>query len=302
MNEAVFNRPVQRRDFRTRLFGTADSRRSRAFYGYSMAIIAIGVGWLVRDRGIVDPQEGFGYWLGIVGSSLMLFLLAYPMRKRIKLLRIFGSTKDWFRLHMILGIVGPLLVLYHCNFQLGSFNSQVALFCMLMVAGSGIVGLHIYARIHRGLYGQKLTLDELNSDLAETLERNHGLAALMPELMSRIQSLSAELQGDKITRSLGARESLVWKFRQYVVRISLHLTARRELKARAAESPVVARDFRRINKATSLYIRKYVRLMGRVAQFTLYEKMFSLWHVLHLPLFYMLVISALVHVLAVHMY
>lgn len=302
MNEIALDRPVQRRDFRTRLFGTTESRRSRAFYGYSLTIIAIGVGWLVRDRSIVNPQEGLGYWLGIVGGSLMLFLLLYPMRKRIKVLGIFGTTKEWFRLHMILGIVGPLLVLYHCNFQLGSFNSQVALLCMLLVAGSGIVGLHIYAHIHRGLYGQKLTLDELNNDLAETLERNHGLAALMPELMSRLQSLSAELHGDKITRSLGTRASLAWKFRQYVVRISLLLTARRELKARAAESPAIARDFRRLNKATSLYIRKYVRLMGRVAQFTLYEKLFSLWHVLHLPLFYMLVISALVHVLAVHMY
>jgi hypothetical protein len=39
-----------------------------------------------------------------------------------------------------------------------------------------------------------------------------------------------------------------------------------------------------------------------VAHFTLYERMFSFWHVLHFPLFLMMVISALVHVLAVHMY
>ena len=42
--------------------------------------------------------------------------------------------------------------------------------------------------------------------------------------------------------------------------------------------------------------------MTRVAQFSLYERLFSLWHVFHLPFFFMLVLSACVHVLAVHMY
>ena len=43
-------------------------------------------------------------------------------------------------------------------------------------------------------------------------------------------------------------------------------------------------------------------MAGRVAQFSFYERLFALWHVFHLPIFFMMVISALVHVLAVHMY
>jgi hypothetical protein len=30
--------------------------------------------------------------------------------------------------------------------------------------------------------------------------------------------------------------------------------------------------------------------------------MFGLWHLFHLPFFYMMVVTALVHVVAVHMY
>jgi hypothetical protein len=78
--------------------------------------------------------------------------------------------------------------------------------------------------------------------------------------------------------------------------------ARRELRERSAQSPAVARDFGRLEQASSSYICSFTRLSGQVAQFTLYERLFSLWHVLHLPLFYMMVISALLHVLAVHMY
>ena len=43
-------------------------------------------------------------------------------------------------------------------------------------------------------------------------------------------------------------------------------------------------------------------LSGRVAQFSLYERLFALWHILHLPIFFLMVLSAIVHVVAVHMY
>ena len=39
-----------------------------------------------------------------------------------------------------------------------------------------------------------------------------------------------------------------------------------------------------------------------MAQFSFYERLFGLWHILHLPIFFMMILSALVHVLAVHMY
>ncbi len=302
MNDVAFQQTLTDPTFLRRAFGTREKRQGRAFYGYTLLIIAMGIGWLVRDKGLVTPEDGLGYWLGIIGSSMMLSLLLYPYRKRIKALQILGTTTQWFRAHMILGLVGPLLVLYHCNFHLGSFNSQVALICMLIVAGSGVFGLHFYARVHRGLYGRKTSLDELRDDLAESLKGSHGMATLMPNLMSELESLSAEIQGDNITRSLGIGASLMWTLRQYVVWISLSWTAHRELRARAILSATVRRDFWRLKKASSVYIRNYVRLMGRVAQFTLYEKMFSVWHVLHLPLFYMMVLSALLHVLAVHMY
>jgi hypothetical protein len=40
----------------------------------------------------------------------------------------------------------------------------------------------------------------------------------------------------------------------------------------------------------------------RVAQYNAYERVFALWHVAHLPFVYLLVISAVVHVIAVHAY
>ena len=280
----------------------AAKRLRTATYGYALLATALLAGWMSRNDGIVDPSEGTGYWLGITGASLMLLLLLYPLRKKMTWLGVLGSVRGWFRLHIFFGLFGPLLILYHCNFSLGSFNSQVALYSMLVVAGSGIIGLHIYTRIHRGLNGQKFSLQELQDELAESMKANRGMARAMPNLVSTLETMSAELQGDEITRSIGIGRSLKWTVNQVLVRFKLRRIAKMELIYRALHSPVIARDIKRFRFAANQHIDEHVRKMSRVAQFSLYERLFSLWHLFHLPLFLMLILSASVHVLAVHMY
>jgi hypothetical protein len=276
--------------------------KSLAYYGYLGLILALAAGWMLRNNLLVDPEHGIGYWLGIIGGSMMLVLLIYPMRKRIRVLRFLGPTKDWFRMHMVLGLGGPLLVLYHCNFQMHSFNSTVALYSMLLVAGSGIIGRYFYARIHRGLYGQKTSLKELQGELAEAVEKSHGIAALMPGLVSELERLANECQGDKITGTIGAKQSLKWTFQRYFIHYSLYRLAGRELREKAEQSPIIAKDYKKLRRRSNRLVSSYVGLLGRVAQFSFYERLFSLWHVFHLPIFIVMVLAALVHVLAVHMY
>ncbi|MCB1844805.1 MAG: hypothetical protein KDI09_17715 [Halioglobus sp.] len=277
-------------------------RQGKVFYGYLLTLCAIGAGWWLRDDALLSPEDGVGYWLGIVGGSMMLVLLLYPLRKRFRILRILGGTPHWFRIHMVFGIVGPLLVLFHSNFHLGSLNSRIAMSCMLLVAGSGVIGRHIYARIHRGLYGRKTSLNELRGELTQALDKSHGMAASMPTFVARLKTLAEEVQGDSITGSLGIRKSFLWGVRQYAVQWSLRRAATAELAEAASRSASIQRDLPRLQSSIDGYIRGFIRQTTRLAQFTLYEKLFSLWHVLHLPLFFMMIISALAHVLAVHMY
>src|SRR5258707_8050657 len=130
-------------------------------------VLALGIGWLNRDDNGLTPVSGVGYWLGIAGSSLMLLLLLYPLRKRMPSLRAIGTVAFWFRAHMILGILGPVLVLWHSNFRLGSINCSVALVTMLVVAASGTVGRYLHSKIHLGLYGRKAEAQEVLADADE---------------------------------------------------------------------------------------------------------------------------------------
>jgi len=279
------------------------SLKSRnAVYGYAFLVAALIAGWLLRDLNLVDPNDGLGYWRGIVGGSLMLFLLLYPAGKKSTILRRLGVVKHWFRIHMIFGLVGPLLILYHCNFSVDAINSTVALYSMVAVAISGIIGRYFYTRIHRGLYGKRANIEELREDITDATENSHGLAAILPKFISELHTVSANLIGDEYTRSISMRHCLSWVVKYYVVRLRLYLLINQELRAQTASSQAMNSNAKNLRKTANAYAAKQVGLMRQVAQLALYERLFSLWHVFHMPLFLLLVASALVHVLAVHMY
>lgn len=272
------------------------------FYGYTLLAATLLAGWLLGERELVDPNEGLGYWLGIVGGSMMLLLLFYPAGKKSALLRRAGMVKHWFRIHMIIGLVGPLLILYHCNFSVGAMNSRIALYSMIGVAVSGIIGRYFYARIHRGLYGKRASIEGLRGEIADSLLENRGLAAILPGFMKELQAVSAELLGNQFTQTISFRQSLAWTFKHYAVRARLYFQVRREVKAKALASETVNANAAKLQKSANAYVAQQVSLMRQVAQLSFYERLFSLWHVFHMPLFILLVLSALVHVLAVHMY
>jgi len=279
-----------------------DRKSRNALYGYSFLVTALIAGWLLSDAKLVNPKDGLGYWLGIVGGSLMLFLLLYPAGKKSTILRRLGVVKHWFRIHMIFGLVGPLLVLYHCNFSVNAINSTVALYSMIAVAVSGIIGRYFYTRIHRGLYGKRANIEELREEITDSMENSRGLAAILPKFINELHAVSEKLTGDQYTRSISMSHSLSWIVKYYVVRLRLYLLINKELHEQTANSKAMHNNAKNLRKTANAYATQQVGLMRQVAQLAVYERLFSLWHVFHMPLFLLLVVSALVHVLAVHMY
>ena len=277
--------------------------RRAARWGYVIAALAVLVGWILNRAGhLVDPLRGIGYWLGIVGASLMAVLLLYPLRKKLRFMSYFGATRHWFRMHMVFGVLGPVLILFHSNFALGSLNSNVALFCMLLVAGSGLIGRYIHAKIHSDLDGNRTTLRELAEKARVSAEQRAHIAALVPELLERITAFDKSVldppQG--IAGALLLPAKLAFLTRWETKRLARMI--RRRLREQARKSPVIAKQRKRLQDAMTRFARVHLRRVRKVAELNSYERMFGLWHLFHLPFFYMLVVTAIVHVVAVHMY
>jgi hypothetical protein len=277
--------------------------RKAAQLGYAIAALAVLGGWLLNRHGhLVDPLRGVGYWLGIVGASLMAVLLLYPLRKKLRFMGYFGATRHWFRMHMVFGVLGPVLILFHSNFALGSLNSNVALICMLLVAGSGLVGRYIHAKVYADLDGTRTTLRELTEKAGVTAQQRAHVAVLVPELLDRITVFDkAVLEPPHgIAAALLLPAKLAFATRWEGIRLQRMI--RRRFRELARKSPIIAKQQNRLRGAVNRFALEHLRRVRKVAELNSYERMFGLWHLFHLPFFYMMVVTALVHVVAVHMY
>lgn len=249
---------------------------------YTSIALVLAAGWAVRDHNYVVAESGIGYWLGFLGGSLMLLLLVYPMRKRFRRWSAIGSVKAWFRIHMILGLAGPLMIIFHSGFKLGSFNSSVAFFCMLIVATSGLLGRHLYARIHHGLYGRKVQFEELYADdnLPELLLKRAGPAE------QKIAHEFGEIEESLTNRHTGVNRSILF-YRKMRSRIDRLRRTIRKSSLKDREKKLIFQRLRNLRSICVLGIN---------------EILFSYWHILHMPLFIMLILSGLIHVAVVHLY
>jgi hypothetical protein len=255
----------------------------------------------------ITPHRGFGYWLGIVGGSLMVLLLIYSARKRVSWLRWIGALSVWFDIHMVLGVIGPVLILFHCNFRLGASNSNVALICMLLVAGSGVVGRYIYTRLHAHMDGHQDTLEQLKAAGDRIREQSKPIAFLpgLLEAIERVERRFIEppkgfMAGFLYLLTGGARSFIARRLVRREIKRAVDRAVTNRSSSRSAS--LIAQHATQIGTVARRYANRRLQAGRRTLEFQMYARLFSYWHVLHIPLFYMLLISAIVHVVAVNFY
>ena len=217
----------------------------------------------------LDPEQDFGYILGIVGGSLMLILLGYPLRKRLKpRSTMVGSVRFWFQLHMFLGLVGPTAILFHARFSSNSFNGTVAMVAMIVVASSGLIGRFLYSRVHRGYSDRKLELRSLKLEMQGLLEELDAGGVVQGAVRQELEQFEAAAitaggafwSGAGAVLGLGVRSRLVER--------------RLGRKLRAAGRGCTAQLERTL---ADFFIS-----LRRAAEFAFFDRLLRLWHLQNL--------------------
>lgn len=267
-----------------------------------IATAALVAGYLLRHEGHLSAESGTGYLLGIIGSLLMLVLLVYPLRKKARFMRNWGQLPHWFRFHMLAGVIGPILILFHANFQLGSLNSKVVLGSTLLVAGSGLFGRYLYTKIHYGLYGKKVSLEQLHDAISQNRDNLSIVFTYAPKIQQRLLKFDKAVLSppNGVFESIGRVLSI--DLRRRWAHLLIRLALRRSLKVAARRNHWTWTETHRQRRAANKLITRHFNAVLKVAEFSFYERFFSLWHVFHLPLFLLLIIALAIHVIAVHMY
>lgn len=264
--------------------------------GFRVLLWTVGVGaiaWVLYRLALL-PQlaasTGAGYYIGIVGASLMLLLFTYPLFKRVQAVRSIGSAKFWFRLHMVCGLAGPAFIIVHSGLQMRSLNAAWAFWSMVVVATSGVIGRFLYRGIHRGMHGE---LETAQSLAIAVTEASRSVDKIVPRDAAVSQEIAAYAKRCEYLANapaLASAAALTLPLSRFVLQRHVRATLKQ-----AELSPERSIAKRRL-------MEQYLGANQRYAQFALFRRLFSLWHVAHVPFVVTLVLATIAHIVAVHLY
>lgn len=251
------------------------------------------LGRIYWDERYYVAEEGLGYALGLTGGIMMLLAYIYSLFKHISWLRSKGMMRWWLGVHIFFGVAGPILIVLHSTFRIGSLNGAVALISMLLVFLSGVIGRYLYSKIHYGLGGQKARMEDMQLSLGAVGKRikSRRLEAFTVKVMQHPEGL-LDAYWDLLTFG--------WRSRW--LSLQLRRDMRRHLGAIAKEKQWSHAELRRHRRHFRRQLADYMVMLRKVALFSVYERFFAFWRHAHVPLLYILFVSGVAHVIAVHLY
>jgi hypothetical protein len=170
---------------------------------------------------------------------------------------------------------------------------------MIVVAASGVVGRYLYGRIHHGLYGSRATVDEVRSEFDRLQASLQHKLMRYPELRSHVHGLlspepDARVGGLWCLLSSGLRQAKTERMAQRLITAMIAQGPAPDI-GRAGPSPAELEQL-------GASVRQLFAALAHVTTFSTYERLFALWHVAHVPFVYLFVLTAVAHVVAVHVY
>jgi hypothetical protein len=286
---------------------TKPARKAKSFWTsdaaiYLLLVVMTWSAWQFSRLELFKASDDTGYWIGVAGGMMMVILFGYPLRKHFRFAQNWGQMKWWFWFHMALGIGGPWLILVHSTFRVGSLNAGVALYSMIIVALSGVVGRFIYRHVNKGLRGEEIGLQDLQAFAGMHKEDARSRLSFAPVVEARLKIFEDAQINAKAGWSTYFLQVVWLPVQRWKAFRDCEVALREPLRKLAEKNGWGADDVAKHHRRALKLVRSYLSAVVGVAQFTAYERLFALWHVAHIPFVYLLVISAIVHVIAVHVY
>jgi hypothetical protein len=237
-----------------------------------------------EDYRNLRPAGFRSHAFGIIGSAMMLFMLLYSLRKRVRLFRWMGKLSSWLDIHIYFGIMGPLLIILHTSFKVQGLVA-VSFWSMIAVALSGVFGRYLYLQIPRNVAGDELSLREIEKkeeDLNQVLQNEFDLSE---EDLGRIEALMPS----SFNRSRGLLSIFLIILFSDILRPLKHYRIRKKFAKLFSIPSLHIAQLIKIAERKSLLHRKFV-LLNQV------QRLFHYWHVFHKPFAIIMYIIMFVHI------
>ncbi|MDH5327728.1 MAG: hypothetical protein OEZ68_08130 [Gammaproteobacteria bacterium] len=267
----------------------------------TLALTALIVyGWTQWGKINFRASFDFVYNSGLIGGILMLLTLLYAIRKRVKLLKKLGGMEGWYYFHLIGGVIGPVIVIFHTSFSLKSVNSTMAFVAMMLVVISGLVGRYIYTRIGYGLYRKIEYIRDTETALIDSLRRYPSQG---------VENIERRLSTFALACLAGPKDLIKLPLRFLAIRTAsatCYVRASEDLSTMlrylAQEEGWSIGIYKDLLEQEKRLLRDHINSVVDIAYVHLYERLLVRWRIIHIPLLYILFITGVAHVVAVHMY
>jgi hypothetical protein len=253
-----------------------------AYLGYSYYQLPLEERFFHPSYALLKPGGAWGHGFGIFGTLLMILgIILYMVRKRVRTLARFGLLKYWLEFHIFLCTLGPFLVLFHTSFKFGGLVA-VSFWSMIAVFLSGIIGRFIYIQIPHTIEGRELSLNEvreMQSNIATTLHDSYNFDeesynTIVASTTKKVEKYS----GNLLVRSFRK----FWDNRQNL----------RRVKAALRKNKLTRTERRKVIKL----INNNISLNRKIDRLVTMQNLFKYWHVAHLPFALIMLIIMVIHV------
>lgn len=255
-------------------------------FWYGFGYYKLGLADRLRSplHGPLRPSGEIGLLYGYIGTAILVLLLLYSIRKRVRALRGLGKLGRWLNVHIFFGIAGPLMITLHAGFHVTGAIA-IGYWAMMSVMLSGFIGYYLLRQV-----GGALSETE---DSARVLTEE--LEALDHELAERFRFTPEDLQalrfrsGTERASQMNAVASLFYLLGHDFLGIldSLGLMPRTEAEKRLGPFD------RRLLRALT---RRHLAVERRRAFLRQTSALFHYWHTIHKPFTFVLFLMMGIHI------
>lgn len=261
----------------------------------ALAAVLIGLYIFVPLPGTHFGSSWLGYTLGTIGALLILWLTMLGMRKRA-ITPGRWSLKGWTSAHVYLGLCLTVIGTLHSGFHLGWNVHTLAWALMLIVIGSGIFGIWVYATMPQALsanrYDEEGSITEKQMiEALRSLDRQIHDAA-QPLDVETATLVAKSLDEDPFAGSFWNR--ITGKYPNCATR-----STAAELRRIRTYRPRIAND--PLDKVDALLTRKEA-MLGRMRRHLKLKSWLQAWLYIHVPVTFALIAALSAHIVSVFFY
>jgi len=253
--------------------------------GLVLATLSIVAYAVIDQQPRASGGSVLGLTLGTIGAGLIVWLTLLGYRKR-KMTNDAWSLKAWTSAHVYLGLSLIVVGTLHTAFRFGWNVHTLAYVLMLLVIGSGLYGISVYAVLPRMMSENRDQMTE--SQMYEALQ---SVDRQLHDVAQRLRGDQARLVQASIDQDVYS-EGIIARLRGHP-RHCITEVVKAELGAASGED-----QFAKVDR---LLDRK-LALLTRVRRHLRYKALLEIWLHVHVPLTFALIVALVAHIFAVFFY